>query len=74
MTIGSIADWAFFGSVPSCKGLVTDAGFETPAEALYLVKQLLVIPMNGQYEQQCNAAAPQQMGVVVSSTLRCSSQ
>jgi hypothetical protein len=31
--------------------------FETPAEALFLGKKLLVIPMTGQYEQECNAAA-----------------
>jgi UDP:flavonoid glycosyltransferase YjiC (YdhE family) len=46
------------------------AGFETPAEALYLHKKLMVIPMKGQYEQQCNAAALQQMGIPVVKSLK----
>ena len=41
------------------------AGFETPSEALYLKKKLLVIPMKNQYEQQCNAEALKDMGVSV---------
>jgi uncharacterized protein (TIGR00661 family) len=46
------------------------AGFESPAEALYLQKKLMVIPMKGQYEQQCNAAALNQLGVPVLKTLK----
>jgi uncharacterized protein (TIGR00661 family) len=69
ITIAPIADQAFIRSVAGCEGLVTGAGFETPAEALYLGKKLLVIPMKGQYEQQCNAAALQEMGMVASSSL-----
>ena len=38
-------------------GIITGGGFETPAEALKLEKKLMVIPISGQYEQQCNAAA-----------------
>jgi UDP:flavonoid glycosyltransferase YjiC (YdhE family) len=49
----------------SSRGVICGAGFETPAEALFMKKKLLVIPMKGQYEQQCNAAALQQMGVPV---------
>ncbi len=44
-------------------GLLCGAGFEAPAEALYLGKRLLVIPMLGQYEQQCNAEALKQFDV-----------
>ena len=47
----------------NCTGIITGAGFETPAEALQLEKKLMVIPIRGQYEQQCNAAALEQMGV-----------
>ncbi len=53
----------FNKSMVDCSGIVTGAGFETPAEALYLEKKLLCIPIRGQYEQQCNAAALKQMGV-----------
>jgi len=47
----------------NCTGIITGAGFETPAEALKLEKKLMVIPIRGQYEQQCNAAALEQMGI-----------
>ena len=44
-------------------GVLCGAGFETPAEAIYLRKKLLVIPMRNQYEQQCNGNALNRMGV-----------
>lgn len=47
------------------EGVLCNAGFETPSEALYLQKKLMVIPIHGQYEQQCNAEALKQMGVSV---------
>ncbi len=53
----------FNESLIHCHGLLTGGGFETPAEALYLGKKLLTIPIKGQYEQQCNAYALQQIGV-----------
>jgi uncharacterized protein (TIGR00661 family) len=55
----------FNKSLITCKAIVTGAGFETPAEALYLNKKLMVIPIRGQYEQFCNAAALERMGVPV---------
>ncbi len=60
----------FIESLISCTGILCGAGFETPAEALYLKKKLLVIPMKGQYEQQCNAAALELMGVPVLKSLK----
>ncbi len=53
----------FNQSLINCHGLITGAGFETPAEALHLGKKMIVIPIRGQYEQACNAAALQEMGV-----------
>jgi len=47
----------FNESIINCNGAITGAGFETPAEVLYLGKKLLCIPIKGQYEQKCNAAA-----------------
>lgn len=58
-----ISNRAFVHSFLHCEGLLTSAGFEAPAEALFLGKKLFVIPIKGQYEQHCNAAALQQMGV-----------
>ena len=54
----------FNDSLIYCHGLLTGGGFETPAEALYMGKKILTIPIDGQYEQQCNAAALEKMGVV----------
>jgi uncharacterized protein (TIGR00661 family) len=68
--IRPIENDAFIESFISCTGILCGAGFETPAEALYLKKKLLVIPMKGQYEQQCNAAALSGMGVPVLKSLK----
>ena len=56
---------SFETSLSRCKGVICGAGFETPAEALYLNKKLMVVPMKGQYEQQCNAESLRQLGVEV---------
>ncbi len=48
---------AFNQSMINSKGIITGAGFETPAEALYMGKKLLSLPIKGQYEQLCNAEA-----------------
>lgn len=55
----------FVHAMTSAKGILCGAGFETPSEAIFLGKKLMVIPMKGQYEQQCNAAALKKMGVPV---------
>lgn len=47
----------------NCDGILCNAGFETPAEALFMDKKLFVIPIHNQYEQECNAAALHQMGI-----------
>ncbi len=59
----------FIKSITSCEGVLCGAGFETPSEALFLGKKLLVIPMKNQYEQQCNAFALEEMGIPVVSKL-----
>ncbi len=70
ITIKPIQNKAFIKSLATCKGVLCGAGFETPAEALFLGKKLLVIPMKSQYEQQCNAAALKEMGVPVLKSLK----
>jgi uncharacterized protein (TIGR00661 family) len=59
----------FVDSMAKSTGVLCGAGFETPAEALFMNKKLLVIPMKGQYEQQCNAAFLASLGVPVVSSL-----
>jgi uncharacterized protein (TIGR00661 family) len=68
--IRPIENDAFIESMVNCTGILCGAGFETPAEALFLQKKLLVIPMKGQYEQQCNAAALAMMHVPVLKSLK----
>jgi len=60
----------FIRSMVNSIGVLCGAGFETPAEALFLKKKLLVIPMKGQFEQQCNAASLKKMGVPVIKSLK----
>jgi uncharacterized protein (TIGR00661 family) len=70
ISIQAINNEAFIKSIASSEGVLCGAGFETPAEALFLKKKLLVIPMKGQYEQSCNAAALKEMGVPVIKSLK----
>lgn len=56
---------SFNQSLIHCHGIITGGGFETPAEALYLKKKIISIPIRGQYEQQCNGAALKRLGVPV---------
>jgi uncharacterized protein (TIGR00661 family) len=55
----------FNESMINCHGIITGGGFETPAEALYLGKKILSIPIRKHYEQECNAAALKKLGVPV---------
>jgi uncharacterized protein (TIGR00661 family) len=55
----------FNESLLNCHGIITGGGFETPAEAMYLGKRLLSIPIRAQYEQQCNATALSGLGIPV---------
>jgi len=70
VSINPIQSDTFVKSMANASGVLCGAGFETPAEALYLGKKLLVVPMKNQYEQHLNAAALEQMGVPVISALR----
>lgn len=63
ISLHPISNKEFLESFEGCKGVITSAGFETSAEAMYMKKKLLVIPIHNQYEQLCNAAALKEMGV-----------
>ena len=65
ITFIPIGGSAFNKSMIRCHGMITGAGFETPAEALFMGKKLLCIPIKGQYEQLCNAEAIKQFNVPV---------
>lgn len=45
----------FLSMMARCRGLVSTAGFESVAEAMYLGKPVQVVPVEGHFEQWCNA-------------------
>ena len=63
LTFIPVSKEAFDQSLIYCSAIICGAGFETPAEALHLRKKMMVMPIKGQYEQKCNAAALEQLGV-----------
>lgn len=57
-----IDNQSFIESLRTSSGVLCGAGFELPAEALYLGKKLMVIPLKGQFEQYCNARDAEKLG------------
>lgn len=47
----------FLHDLMECSGVVCNAGFELPGEALHIGKKLLLRPLDGQIEQESNALA-----------------
>lgn len=62
VTMNPVGNKPFLESMKTSFGVITGAGFETCAEAMFLGKKLLAIPITNQYEQYCNAAALEKMG------------
>lgn len=63
INIFPIDEIQFLKSFENCEGILCNAGFEGPAEALFMNKKLFVIPIRNQYEQECNAFALHKMGI-----------
>jgi hypothetical protein len=55
---------AFLRDLAGCATFLSTAGFQGPAEAIFLGKPLIVAPQSGQYEQRLNAAALKRLGVL----------
>lgn len=47
----------------NCRGVITTAGFDTPAEAAFHGIPLMVIPARGHYEQSCNSMDVERSGI-----------
>jgi uncharacterized protein (TIGR00661 family) len=60
-----ISNHVFTQSMIRCYGIITAGGFETPAEAMYLNKKVMSIPIINHFEQESNAAALRNMGIKV---------
>jgi uncharacterized protein (TIGR00661 family) len=55
----------FSNSLIRSYGIITAGGFETPAEAMYMNKKVLSIPIKNHFEQACNATALSTLGIKV---------
>lgn len=62
-----VHDRRFLEDMADCRGLVCTAGFESVCEAMYLGKQVMMIPVAGQYEQACNALDAEASGAGMAS-------
>lgn len=69
INVQPIDNAGFTKSLASSAGALLGAGFEGPAEAMFLGKKVMVIPMQTQYEQHCNAAGAAAMGATVINAL-----
>jgi uncharacterized protein (TIGR00661 family) len=57
----------FLRDLCECGGVICNAGFELPSEALYLGKRILAKPLSGQIEQESNALALEKLGLATAS-------
>lgn len=53
--VHEINDKEFIGKMAEATGLVSTAGFESVCEAMYLGKPVLMVPVQGHFEQFCNS-------------------
>ena len=63
ITFFPVDEFTFPESIRTCSGVICNAGFQTSSEVIYLGKRLLVVPIEGQYEQLCNVAALKKIGI-----------
>jgi uncharacterized protein (TIGR00661 family) len=55
ITVNPLSHDEFHRQLERCSGVICNTGFELSSEALQLGKKLLTKPLDGQYEQLCNA-------------------
>ena len=55
LTFHQLDDKKFLAYMAHCRGFVSTAGFESIAEAMYLDTPVQAVPVEGHYEQLCNA-------------------
>ncbi len=69
LTFHQLDDEKFLKYMATCKGYLTTAGFESVCEAMYMGKPILMVPVEGHYEQACNALDAKKAGAGVSSEI-----
>ena len=65
VNVEPLSEDLFLNKFASCYGIVCAGGFATTSEAIFLGKPMIVVPVEGQIEQQFNAAALKKEGVTV---------
>jgi uncharacterized protein (TIGR00661 family) len=68
LTFHQLDDKKFLSLMSRCRGLVSTAGFESVAEAMYLGTPVQVVPVEGHYEQLCNAVDAVRAGAGIRSS------
>ncbi|MEM6642862.1 MAG: glycosyltransferase family protein [Bacteroidota bacterium] len=68
LTFHRLNDTKFLSLMARCKGYLSTAGFESICEAMYLGKPVLMVPVQGHYEQLCNAVDAVRSGAGISSS------
>ncbi|MFT6972498.1 MAG: hypothetical protein ACJAXX_003081 [Roseivirga sp.] len=68
ITFHQINDQKFLGMMENCLGYISTAGFESICEAMYLGKPAMMVPVENQYEQACNALDAVKSGAGIAST------
>ncbi|MGL4268872.1 MAG: MJ1255/VC2487 family glycosyltransferase [Plesiomonas sp.] len=63
ITLKPLSLGGFRTALHACHGVVANAGFELPSEAMVLGKKLLLKPLYGQFEQQSNVLALELLGL-----------
>lgn len=58
----------FLQDLASCRGIIATAGFSLLSESLYFRKKLLLLPIQGQYEQVLNAQYAERLGLALNRT------
>lgn len=60
---------SFVNEIKKCYGVITNSGFSTTSEALYLNKKIWSIPIENQFEQKFNAKTLSKKGYFVSNKI-----
>ncbi|HSW01968.1 MAG TPA: glycosyltransferase family protein [Sedimentisphaerales bacterium] len=58
----------FLQDLASCRGIIATAGFSLLSESLHFRKKLLLLPIQGQYEQVLNARYAERLGLALNRT------
>jgi uncharacterized protein (TIGR00661 family) len=62
-TLKKTSTEGFLGDLASCRGIVATAGFSLISESLHFRKKMLLLPIQGQYEQTVNAQYAEKLGI-----------